>query len=75
MGIEKMHKIFVSMVTNMLPWQPKKGFLRTQKRSHSSTIPYKSIKTWYGGDGHRKNPQNIRFCGDQCVAMATKQGV
>ena len=44
MGIEKIHKISVSMVTNMLSWQPKKeefleGVLRTKKRSHSSNIP------------------------------------
>ena len=26
MVIEKMHRIFVSMVTDKLPWQTKKGF-------------------------------------------------
>ncbi len=60
MATEKMHKIFVSIVTNMLPWQPKKGFLKTQKVFTSQIFAiYQSNPGREVGDGHRKDPQNL----------------
>ncbi len=56
MGIQqKMHKISVSMVTNMLPWQPKRGF-EDQKNFLTAQI-FPTYQSKYGrevGDGHRK---------------------
>ncbi len=63
---KKMHKISVSMVTNILPWQSKRGF-EDQKTFPQLKYSLHINQNMAGGSGMDigKNPQNICFHGNQ----------
>ncbi len=59
------------MVTNSCHGNQKKGVLKTKNVLTAHIFPtYQSNRGREFGDGLRKDPQNIPFHGDQCVAVA-----